>query len=201
MDAEVIAALARWPAVPAVHGWLTLTARGQWRLRGERIGHAGIVAFIDRNYALDPAGRAYFQNGPQRVYVDLEGAPWIWRLCDEATRLRAHTGAVPRHLLRAAVLDDGRLALVTDLGPGIVDDRDSGRMLHALCDAAGTTLDEVAVERWLLGQQEAWFMPRAVQLAGACRPVERLRADRLGEHFGFDPAPRETAGDAARAPP
>ncbi|MGB3277244.1 MAG: DUF2946 family protein, partial [Castellaniella sp.] len=30
MDDQVLAAMARWPNVPAVHGWLSLTARGQW---------------------------------------------------------------------------------------------------------------------------------------------------------------------------
>src|SRR5690606_15898587 len=36
MDPEVLAAIAKWPNVPAVYGWLGLTARGEWRLRGER---------------------------------------------------------------------------------------------------------------------------------------------------------------------
>jgi hypothetical protein len=200
MDAEVLAALARWPAVPAVYGWLALTARGEWRLRGERIGNAAIVAFIARNYALDGAGRAYFQNGPQRVYVDLESTPWIWRSSGAGHGLLAHTGAAPRQLARAALLDDGRLALVTDLGPGTVDDRDAARVLHALCDGAGRALDEAAVERWMQGRQEACFAPRALQLEGASVPVERLSAHRLAEHFGFDPAPRATA-DCPQCPP
>ena len=71
MDADVLAAIARWPNVPAVYGWLSLTARGEWRLRGERIENAAIRAFFDRNYAGDAQGCWYVQNGPQRVYVAL----------------------------------------------------------------------------------------------------------------------------------
>jgi len=200
MDAEVLAALARWPAVPAVYGWLALTPRGQWRLRGERIGNAAIVAFIARNYALDGFGCAYFQNGPQRVYVDLESAPWIWQSSGAGHGLLAHTGTVPRHLARAALLDDGRLALVTDLGPGTVDDRDAARVLHALCDAGGRSLDEAAVERWLQGRQEACLSSHALGLEGARVPIERLSVRRLAEHFGFDPAPRATADDPSGPP-
>src|SRR3546814_12269321 len=54
MDENVIAAMARWPDVPDVFGWLSLTERGQWRLHpqgaallpvgspghGARLGHA-----------------------------------------------------------------------------------------------------------------------------------------------------------------
>jgi hypothetical protein len=59
MDPLVLAALAKWPDVPAVTGWLSLTARGDWRLRGEPIGNDAIRAFIGRNYASDAQGRWY----------------------------------------------------------------------------------------------------------------------------------------------
>ena len=32
MDPSVLNALERWPEVPAVYGWLSLSARGDWRL-------------------------------------------------------------------------------------------------------------------------------------------------------------------------
>ena len=77
MDETVLAAMAKWPGVPHVHGWLALTARGQWRLGGEPIAHAALRGFIDRIYACDRRGRWFFQNGPQRVYVTLELAPFL----------------------------------------------------------------------------------------------------------------------------
>ncbi len=80
MDADVIAAMAKWPNVPAVFGWLQLTARGEWRIRGERIANPAIRAFIGRNYAVDSNGRWYFQNGPQRVFASLALTPWVYRV-------------------------------------------------------------------------------------------------------------------------
>src|SRR4051812_7434345 len=94
MDDLVRQALAKWPNVPVVRGWLGLDARGEWFLRDERVQAAGpfpavkgspiapgpLRDFIGRNYACDADGGWYFQNGPQRVYVELDAAPWVWRL-------------------------------------------------------------------------------------------------------------------------
>jgi hypothetical protein len=112
-----------------------LDARGDWYMRDERIQRAGpfpqvkgsvirhdkLRAFIHRNYALDAAGAAYFQNGPQRVYVELEAAPYVWRIEDSegAGQVHAHTGQAAQ--VRTAWLDEhGRLFLDTDLGFGLV---------------------------------------------------------------------------------
>jgi hypothetical protein len=90
MDDIVKAALAKWPNVPHCTGWLLLDRRGQWRMRdegaqargelGTPIRHAALIGFIERNYECDDGGCWYFQNGPQRVYVELAYTPWIVRL-------------------------------------------------------------------------------------------------------------------------
>ena len=99
MDAIVAAALKKWPNVPHCYGWLALDARGDWymrddriqaagpfpRVKGSRIEHEKLREFIARNYASDDSGAWFFQNGPQRVYVELEAAPWIWRLQPDPT--------------------------------------------------------------------------------------------------------------------
>ncbi len=95
MDEIVRQAMAKWPNVPHCYGWLALDRRGQWRMRdeaaqaagaaGDPIRHAALLAFIARNYASDDAGRWYFQNGPQRVYVALAYAPFVVRLTWDAT--------------------------------------------------------------------------------------------------------------------
>ena len=135
MDDIVRAALKKWPNVPDVRGWLGLDARGDWWLRderaqaagafpqvkGSRIEHEGLVAFIGRNYEHDDAGCWFFQNGPQRVYVELEAAPWVWRVHGDAQapRLESHTGAAAR--FESAWVDDAeRLFLAADLGLGLV---------------------------------------------------------------------------------
>ncbi|MGI4856366.1 MAG: DUF2946 family protein [Janthinobacterium lividum] len=90
MDQIVIDALAKWPNVPACTGWLLLDRRGQWRMRddacqaageiGDVIRHAALKRFIERNYEADAGGRWFFQNGPQRVFVDLAYTPHVVRL-------------------------------------------------------------------------------------------------------------------------
>ncbi|HNT39032.1 MAG TPA: DUF2946 family protein [Rubrivivax sp.] len=159
MDAIVEAALRRWPKVPHCHGWLALDARGDWymrderaqaagefpRVKGSRIRHEKLLAFIHRNYAADEHGAWYFQNGPQRVYVELEAAPWVWRLQagDDAAHpsVHAHTGQGAE--VRSAWLDEkGRLFLLGDLGFGLVHSLDMAVAADAL-EAGAWTLQEL----------------------------------------------------------
>jgi hypothetical protein len=105
MDEIVKQALARWPNVPHCTGWLLLDRRGQWRMRddatqaaglpGDVIRHEALLGFINRNYAADDEGQWFFQNGPQRVYVELGYTPWIVRLLsiDDELHLTDHAGA------------------------------------------------------------------------------------------------------------
>jgi hypothetical protein len=144
MDEIVEAALRKWPKVPHCYGWLALDARGDWYMRDDRIQHAGpfpqvkgsriaherLLEFIFRNYAHDGAGAWFFQNGPQRVYVELEAAPWVWRVADDFS-VTSHTrlAAEPK----SAWLDDnGRLFLDTDLGFGLVHTLDMGPAAEAV---------------------------------------------------------------------
>ena len=92
MDASVIKAMARWPDVPAVYGWLSLDRRGRWCLRGEAVTHRGAVQFINRNYDHTSDGRWYFQNGPQRVFVDLENP--VGMVAGESIEVRIRFGRV-----------------------------------------------------------------------------------------------------------
>ena len=153
MDEQVIAAMARWPNVPAVHGWLSLTEAGQWRLhpagdalrqpisQGEAITSPQILAFIDRNYGVDAQGQWYFQNGPQRVYVRLDAAPFTaYTATDTATgrlKLRTHTGLDIRDITALYLDETGRLYAATDRGPALISGRDLPAMLDAL-EAAPT---------------------------------------------------------------
>ncbi|MEY2802249.1 MAG: hypothetical protein RL513_1834 [Pseudomonadota bacterium] len=136
MDDIVRQAMAKWPNVPDCFGWLGLDARGGWYMRDDRVQaqgpfptakgsllrHDKLVEFIHRNYDRDAQGRWFFQNGPQRVYVELEAAPWVWRLQDDGS-VCSHSGRSAR--VRACLLDEhGRLYLDTDLGLGLVHSLD-----------------------------------------------------------------------------
>lgn len=147
MDEIVKAALKKWPDVPDCYGWLALDARGDWYLRdaavqaagpfprakGSRLEHDRLREFIGRNYERDPRGCWFFQNGPQRVFVELEAAPWVWRLQARpgvSPLLRAHTGQAAE--FQSALIDEsGRLFVATDLGLGLVHTLD----MEAAADA------------------------------------------------------------------
>lgn len=161
MDDIVAAALVKWPNVPHCQGWLGLDARGDWYLRddrvqaagrfphpkGSRLEHVGLREFIERNYACDEAGAWYFQNGPQRVYVELEAAPWVWRLqCIDSSQqvaVRSHSG-LPAVFASAWLDEQGRLFLATDLGLGLVHTLD----METAADAIERGLWQVGVAKF-----------------------------------------------------
>ncbi|MBA3597062.1 MAG: DUF2946 family protein [Methylibium sp.] len=140
MDDIVKAALKKWPNVPACHGWLGLDARGDWYMRDDRVQAAGpfpqvkgsrllhekLVDFIHRNYLPDEHGAWFFQNGPQRVYVELEAAPLVLGVQRAAAGfvLHAHTGREAGPVRSAWLDENGRLFLDTEAGFGLVRSMD-----------------------------------------------------------------------------
>jgi hypothetical protein len=144
MDDIVIAAIHKWPNVPAVYGWLALDVRGDWYLRdeavqayapfpqlkGSRINHVRLIDFIGRNYLADERGAWFFQNGPQRVFVELEAAPLVAgveRRGDDFV-ITSHIGRVlgnsPGRPDACLVDESGRLFVVTTAGLAIVRSTD-----------------------------------------------------------------------------
>lgn len=185
MDDIVKAALAKWPNVPDCYGWLGLDARGNWYMRDERAQAAGafgavlddrarqlaskgsllihekLIDFIQRNYESDAQGRWYFQNGPQRVYVELEATPYIWRIAADFS-VTAHTGLAAR-AQRCLLDEEGRLYLETDIGFGLVHTQDM-------------TLAADAVEQGLWVPQEVLSadMPRRYGYVGSPQALAGL---------------------------
>ncbi len=142
MDELVLQAMAKWPNVPDCYGWLGLDARGDWFMRDDRVQAAGafdsgtagskgavlrhdkLLAFIARNYAADARGCWFFQNGPQRVFVELAVTPLVWRVYPD--------GAIEDHCHRldacqlCCVDEDGHLYLHGQRGLGLVHSQDVG---------------------------------------------------------------------------
>jgi len=134
----------KWPNVPACHGWLSLDRRGNWRLKGEVVRHAGLAAFISRNYAADDNGNWVFHNGPQKVYVAFEYTPLVLRLAPDGA-LTAHTGLVVGAPSAAFLDDEGNALLHVAAGIGLLDDRDLPAFLAACRDARGGVASESAL--------------------------------------------------------
>ncbi|WP_093206495.1 DUF2946 family protein [Variovorax sp. YR750] len=150
MDDIVKQALAKWPNVPHCYGWLGLDARGNWYMRDDRtqamgpfrsakgsmLRHDKLIEFIHRNYEHDDEGQWFFQNGPQRVYVELEASPLVWRVAEDANAsggfaVTAHTG-VATTVSDCLLDEEGRLYLVSPLGLGLVHTQDVGIAAEAV---------------------------------------------------------------------
>lgn len=189
MDELVRQAMMKWPNVPAVFGWLSLDLRGNWLLQGERIGNPLLNDFISRNYAHDEKGRWFFQNGPQRVFVQLSYAPWVLR-AQESDRLVTHTGLNVRTITGVWLDESGVLVLQTEHGAGTLDDRDADSLSNRFVDNAGNTPDEdtllAMIESIAAGSDAVLRFPygsdftrvRAISRIDAPRRLEYVREPR-----------------------
>lgn len=199
MDDIVKQAIAKWPNVPSVYGWLALDRRGNWLIRNDRVSNPVVAGFINRNYERDAEGRWFFQNGPQRVYVALEYTPLIYRIGwdadpDAPVRIDAHTGATVGTVNGAWIDDVGIVLLETDLGVGMMDDRDLERMLPCFTGDEGSALDDEAaassIERLQAGHNAMLFFRYR---ASAVR-VSSVPAVDVPAKFGFVQRPSQPAG-------
>jgi hypothetical protein len=124
MDEIVLRSLAKWPNVPDVYGWLSLDRRGNWLIKGERIGNSALKDFISRNYQADERGCWYFQNGPQRVFVLLAYTPLVVHF--DGDTLRDHCGRAFSR--KEEFLDEeGSVLISGEPGVALLDDRDLER--------------------------------------------------------------------------
>lgn len=196
MDEIVKQAMAKWPNVPAVYGWLVLDRRGNWLLKRETIGNEQLNAFIGRNYMHDEAGRWYFQNGPQRVFVDLDYTPWVYRVSSNSRAplaLTAHTGAAVNTLRGAWIDEQGTVLIDTDCGIGIVHDQDLDPMLlAAMVDANGNVVGEDVFDELseLIAHQQP--VPLWLRFRDTEARLEPIQSAEVPRRFGFDPHPQDS---------
>jgi hypothetical protein len=158
-------------------------AAQQAGLPGDRLTNSALVGFINRNYGHDERGCWYFQNGPQRVYINLEATPYIART-DPAEGLLLQTGA-PLHAIDALFFTETGEAIVQ--GGDVIaqlDDRDGAQLIEALrLDGAPASGD--ALLGWLDGEPGNMRLDYRGRLA----PVERVARDSVAQRFGFVRAP------------
>ncbi len=162
MDDIVKQALAKWPHVPDCYGWLGLDARGNWFMRDDRVQaqgpfaggsvqskgsllkHDKLIEFIQRNYQPDAQGQWFFQNGPQRVYVELQATPLIWRVGDDL-QVRDHTGK-PGCVQRCLLDEQGHVYLAADTGFGLVHTMDMSQAADAVEQGLWLVQDVLAAD-------------------------------------------------------
>jgi hypothetical protein len=193
VDEIVIRSMLKWPSVPSVYGWLALDRRGNWLIktaggRFEAIANSAVTEFIGRNYGEDAEGRWYFQNGPQRVFVLLHYTPWVIRLDAGGSGLVTHTN-VALTGFRAGWLDDsGALLLESNLGVGVVSDRDLPALIELATDVAGAPADALleAVSRGEAAE---------CRLLGGRLSLAPIRAADVPVRFGFVARPAPKPGE------
>jgi hypothetical protein len=194
MDDIVKQAIAKWPDVPACHGWLALDARGHWRMRdertqsldlaGDKIAHVALMAFIARNYDQDDDGCWFFQNGPQRVYVNLEATPYICR-SDARQGFVLHTGLPMPQIDAAWFTDEGALILRSGKILAQLDDRDLAIAIGQI-EHDGRAVDDDALLAWLDGGTDTL----ALRLDGKLIALQAMKSADVARHFGFVRRPR-----------
>lgn len=178
-----LSTLAKWPNVPACYDWLSLDRRGDWRLQGERVTHRGLIDFINRQYGRDETGCWFVQNGPQRVFVTLAYTPWVFRR--EGDGFVSHTGAASGRL-RAIYLDEeGNLLLASELGLGLLDDRDLASFIGECRDAEGRPAQDKDFLAMLEGHTSRLFWRDL--------PLMLISSGEVPDRFSFVSAPKNQA--------
>ncbi|MGF6876679.1 DUF2946 family protein [Paraburkholderia sp. MM5477-R1] len=187
MDDIVKQALAKWPNVPSCTGWLMLDRRGNWRMRDEAaqasgapgvpIRHEALLGFINRNYEADERGQWFFQNGPQRVYVELAYTPWV-------VRLSAHAdGTLALHDQGGGAFEP--TAVFADEDGGILfADRSQPARIAVLHDHDLELFSDHATlaDDGSLSGAFHWSVQRTL-------PLQSVRRDQVAARFGFVASP------------
>ncbi len=194
MDDIVKQAMAKWPNVPHCYGWLRLDARGVFRMCdevaqknatvGDPIRHASLLAFIYRNYASDEHGAWFFQNGPQRVYVDLETTPFIART-DTQENFVTQDGLALKDIHTVWLSDQGSLLFQNATQIAMLDDRDIAACLSQF-RLHGVVCSDAELLNWMRQPTEAC----SFMVGGDALPVRFIKSAAIAQQFGFQQKPR-----------
>jgi hypothetical protein len=193
MDEVVLRAIAKWPDVPAVYGWLSLDRRGRWLIKGAPITNPTMTAFIARNYEADDEGRWFFQNGPQRVFVELAYTPFIYFATlrgDTTLELKSHTGRGVDSIDEGWIDETGSVLLRTPVGIGIVYDRDLPIILDCMVTSTGEPPQELSLQITERAQKAGVRLRFGDELVD----FRFINSSDVPGQFGFDPAPRPLPG-------
>ena len=194
MDDIVKQAMAKWPNVPHCYGWLRLDARGVFRMcdevaqknasAGDPIRHASLLAFIYRNYASDEHGAWFFQNGPQRVYVDLETTPFIART-ETQENFVTQDGLALKDIHTVWLSDQGSLLFQNATQIAMLDDRDIAACLLQF-RLNGVVCSDAELLNWMRQPIDGCgFM-----VGGDVLPVKFIESGVIAQQFRFQQKPR-----------
>ncbi len=187
-----------FPEKPEVYGWLQRDRRGHWFLKGSLVARRSIVETFERGYQVDATGRWFVQYGWQRVFVSLVHLPLLLRV-DGRGQLRDAGGTDVGAIHRVALDAEGSLMLLTDRGPGALDDADLAWALDRLQLSEQPVDDDGLAAALALPSGSptplTWITGDGGRLA-----VERVDVADAPAAFGFQPEPRPLRTTAAATP-
>ena len=206
MDEQVLRSLIKWPNVPDCYGWLALDRRGQWRmvnefaqqnkLPGQVITHAMLNEFISRNYASDSLGRFFFQNGPQRVFINLVATPWITRIIPSDHGSKLITQCQTEISPNAALSDEhGNIYIVGLVSQTIYQDLASQQFTKELhpCVALLHDHDLDQFSELAKLREEACSFGGSWSWQGKQLPLDPIYSEELGKRFGYISQPQPSS--------
>jgi hypothetical protein len=151
---------------------------------GAAVRHPALIGFINRNYESDERGQWFFQNGPQRVYVELAYTPWVVRL--------ALDGTAGKHTLTLADQTGGVFepasALIDEEGAVLLVDTATPARIALLHDHDLDLFSEFAT---LAGDGTAGLFHWR---AGRDLPIGTIARAEVPARFGFVPSPASASG-------
>ena len=189
LDQSVLRSMVKWPNVPAVFGWLSLSRRGKWLIKGEPITHPNSIGFINRNYMPDSEGRWYFQNAAQQVFVTLEYTPWVY-IIDSENNMLTHTGTMVEMFDGAWLDEDGNLLILTEHGLGILDDRDLGAISNFFTDNDSQSLSDDELENRMNSLMAGEKVSLHLNWLGISAPVKPIKKSDVPSCFGYELEPQ-----------
>lgn len=202
MDEQVLAAMNKWPNVPAAYGWLSLNERGLWRFHhqgdfaaepaGDSIENRQLIDFLGRNYTVNERGEWYVQNGPQKAYVTLPHAPFILFYDNVQSRLSTHHDQTVKAITQWYFSNDGRIFAQSDLGPAMLIGRDAPSFIEDVrvieMTESPRTLNEHDFEAVAMGKTITLSLKTTENDLVA--PCNYLQSNKAEEVLGFVSQPK-----------
>jgi hypothetical protein len=131
------------------------------------------------------------------VFVKIAYTPFIYRLESAPPgepELRTHTDRYGHQPSAAWIDEKGDVLVETEIGIGLIVDRDLPLIPERLTTRAGEALDDAMLER-LIGPTAPSEVNLQLHVGGCAIELQRIRSSDVPARFDFDPDPQPAAGE------
>lgn len=162
-------------------------------LPGQVIEHLALKEYISRNYARDNAGRYFFQNGPQRVFINLITTPWIARITPNEGTLKIVTQCQTEINPSSALSDEqGNIYIVGSIEQTICKDLAAQEFKTEICTSIALLHDHDLDQFSELAKlhEEACSFGGSWNWQGKQLPLDPIHSSELSKLFEFTKDPQ-----------